>query len=90
MSILKARCDAAGVKLKGDSQRYFHGGRCADRARDACTRAERRQRRSDDEKHQDDIDRILRGEPPIHHQPCGIRGCEFCEALERASNGRIA
>lgn len=39
----------------------------------------RRERRSDDEKYMDDTDRILRGERPLHHKPCAIHGCEFCD-----------
>lgn len=40
MSLLKARCDRAGVKLKGKSQRYFHPGSCVNKTRLACDRAE--------------------------------------------------
>lgn len=40
MSVLKARCDRAGVKLRGRSQRYFHPGRCVELARKACDKGE--------------------------------------------------
>lgn len=40
-SMLKARCDRAGVKLQGESQRYFHGGSCTTKVRAACEKAER-------------------------------------------------